>query len=76
MTTLEHLKLEPHVVRELRSQYILSVEDLLALAAQPNEREALLSDMKWTEPGLQALVERARGLVPRLADTYRGSGPV
>jgi hypothetical protein len=75
MTTLEQLKLEPQVVRELRSQYILSVEDLLALAAQPNEREALLADMKWTELGLQALVERARRLVPKLADRHLGSGP-
>jgi hypothetical protein len=76
MTTLEQLKLEPQVVLELRSQYILSVEDLLALAAQPNEREALLADMKWTEPGLQALVERARRLVPKLADGHLGTGPV
>ena len=64
MTTLEQLRLEPKVVRELRSQFIQSVEDLLVLAAQPNEREALLSDMKWTEPELQALLERAKRVVP------------
>jgi hypothetical protein len=59
VTTLEHLELKPETVRKLRSQYVESVEDLLALAAQPNEREALLEDMKWTEAGLQALVEAA-----------------
>ena len=64
MTTLEQLRLEPKVVHELRSQFIQSVEDLLILAAQPNEREALLSDMKWTEPQLQALLERAKRVVP------------
>lgn len=63
MTTLEQLELEPETVRELRSQYVDSVEDLLTLAAQPNEREALLADMKWTEPGLEALLQSARRLV-------------
>jgi hypothetical protein len=66
MTTLEHLELAPEVVKQLVSQYVWSVEDLLALAAQPNEREALLSDMKWTEAGLQALLDTAKRLVPKL----------
>jgi hypothetical protein len=66
MTTLEHLELAPEVVRELESQYVCSVEDLLALAAQPNEREALLADMKWTEAGLQAVLAAAKRLVPKL----------
>ena len=57
---LEQLEIEPETVRALRSQYILSVEDLVALAAQPDERAALLADMKWTEPGLDALVAKAR----------------
>jgi hypothetical protein len=58
-------------VRALRSQYILSVEDLLALATQPDERAALLEDMKWTGPGLDALVARVRGrLAARRASTH------
>jgi len=64
MTTLEQLKLKPEIVRELQSQYIHSVEDLLATAAQPNEREALLEDMKWTEGGLEAVLEEARRVLP------------
>jgi len=60
MTMLEQLEIEPETVRALRSQYILCVEDLLALATQPDERAALLEDMKWTEPGLDALVAKAR----------------
>jgi hypothetical protein len=64
MTTLEQLKLKPEIVRELQSQFIHSVEDLLATAAQPNEREALLEDMKWTEGGLEAVLEEARRVVP------------
>lgn len=63
MTTLEKLELDPKVVRELQSQCVQSVEDLLTLATQPDEREALLADMRWTERGLQALVEQARRLV-------------
>ena len=63
MTTLEKLELEPEVVQELQSQCVQSVEDLLTLATQPDERRALLSDMRWTERGLQALVEQARRLV-------------
>jgi hypothetical protein len=63
MTTLDQLELEPETVRELRLQYVDSVEELLTLAAQPNEREALLDDMKWTEPGLEALLAAARRLV-------------
>jgi hypothetical protein len=63
MTTLEKLELDPEVVRELQSQCVQSVEDLLTLAAQPDERKALLADMRWTERGLQALVEQARRLV-------------
>jgi len=63
MTRLEQLELEPETVKELRSQYVDSVEDLLTLAAQPNEREALLADMKWTEPGLEVLLQAARRLV-------------
>lgn len=63
MTTLEKLELDPEVVRELQSQCVQSVEDLLTLAMQPDERKALLADMRWTERGLQALVEQARRLV-------------
>jgi hypothetical protein len=63
MTTLEKLELDPEVVQELEAQCVQSVEDLLTLAAQPNEREALLADMRWTERSLQALVEQARRLV-------------
>ena len=63
MTTLEQLELSPETVRELRSQYVDSVEDLLTLAAQPNEREALLADMKWAEPRLEVLLQAARRLV-------------
>jgi hypothetical protein len=63
MTTLEQLELSPEIVRELRSQYVDSVEDLLTLAAQPNEREALLADMKWGEPRLEVLLTAARRLV-------------
>jgi hypothetical protein len=63
MTTLEQLEVKPEIVRELQAQYIDSVEDLLTLSAQPNEREALLADMNWTEPELQALLVRARSLV-------------
>jgi|EndMetStandDraft_5_1072996.scaffolds.fasta_scaffold731285_2 hypothetical protein len=63
MTTLEKLELDPAVVRELQTQCVQSVEDLLTLAAQPDERNALLADMHWTERGLQALVEQARRLV-------------
>jgi len=65
MTMLEQLEVDPEVVRALRSQYVHSVEDLLAMAAQPDERAALLEDMKLTEPGLDALVAKARRLVPR-----------
>ncbi|HWO08790.1 MAG TPA: hypothetical protein VNN80_04900 [Polyangiaceae bacterium] len=71
MTMLEQLQIEPETVRELRSQYIHSVEDLLATAAQPNERAALLEDMKWTERGLEALVAKARRILPRRADGKR-----
>lgn len=63
MTTLEKLELDPEVVQELQSQCVQSVEDLLTLATQPDEREALLADMRWTERSLQALVEQARRLV-------------
>ncbi len=63
MTTFEQLELEPEIARELRLKYVVSVEDLLTLAAQPDEREALLQDMKWTEPGLEVLLEAARRLV-------------
>lgn len=65
MTTLEKLDVGPEIVRALQAQYVHSVEDLLALAEQPNEREALLEDMRWTEPGLEAVLEKAR-LVRRL----------
>ena len=60
MTMLEQLEIEPETVQTLRSQYVLCVEDLLALAAQPDERAALLEDMKWTERGLDALVAKVR----------------
>ena len=71
MTMLEQLEIEPETVRALRSQYILSVEDLLALATQPDERAALLEDMKWTEPSLDALVARVRGrLAARRGSTH------
>ena len=71
MTMLEQLEIEPETVRALRSQYILCVEDLLALATQPDERAALLEDMKWTEPGLDALVAKARRrLEARRANTH------
>ena len=63
MTTLENLELDPEVVQELQTQCVQSVEDLLTLAAQPDERKALLADMRWTERGLQALVAQARHLV-------------
>lgn len=65
MTMLEQLEVSPEIVRALRSQYVHSVEDLVALAAQPNEREALLDDMNWTEPRLEAVLEKAHRLVPR-----------
>ena len=68
MTMLEQLEIEPETVRELRSKYVHSVEDLIDMAAQPNEREALLEDMKWTERGLDALVAKARRIVPRRLD--------
>jgi hypothetical protein len=63
MTTLENLELDPEVVQELQTQHVQSVEDLITLAAQPDERRALLSDMRWTERGLQAVIEQARRLV-------------
>ena len=63
MTTLEKLEVGPEIVQALQAQYVHSVEDLLALAAQPNEREALLEDMQWTEPGLEAVLEKAQRLV-------------
>jgi hypothetical protein len=65
MTTLEQLEVKPEIVRELQAQCIDSVEDLLTLSAQPNEREALLDDMNWTELELQALLERAKRVVPK-----------
>jgi len=65
MTMLEQLEVGPEIVRALRSQCVHSVEDLVTLAAQPNEREALLDDMNWTEPGLEAVLEKAHRLVPR-----------
>jgi hypothetical protein len=65
MTTLEQLEVKPEIVRELQAQCIDSVEDLLTLSAQPNEREALLDDMNWTERELQALLEQAKRLVPK-----------
>lgn len=65
MTTLEKLEIGPEIVQALQAQYVLSVEDLLALAAQPNEREALLEDMRWTEPGLEAVLAKAQRLVRR-----------
>lgn len=71
MTMLEQLEIEPETVRALRSQYILCVEDLLALATQPDERAALLEDMKWTDRGLDALVAKARRrLEARRASTH------
>lgn len=66
LTTLDKLDVGPEIVRALRAQYVHSVEDLLALAEQPNEREALLEDMKWTEPGLEAVLEKARLVRRRL----------
>ena len=66
MTTLEKLDVGPEIVRALQAQYVHSVEDLLALAEQPNEREALLEDMRWTEPGLEAVLEKARLVRRRL----------
>jgi hypothetical protein len=63
MTTLESLELDPKVVQELQSQCVQSVEDLIALATQPDERRALLADMHWTERALQAVVEQARRLL-------------
>ena len=65
MTTLEKLEIGPEIVQALRAQYVHSVEDLLALAEQPNEREALLEDMQWTEPGLEAVLEKAHRVVRR-----------
>lgn len=65
MTTLEKLEVAPEIVRALRAQYVHSVEDLLALAEQPNEREALLEDMRWTESGLDDVVEKAQRLMRR-----------
>jgi hypothetical protein len=65
MTTLEQLEVKPEIVRELQAQCIDSVEDLLTLSAQPNEREALLVDMNWTEVELQALLEQAKRVVPK-----------
>jgi hypothetical protein len=65
MTTLEQLEVKPEIVRELQAQCIDSVEDLLTLSAQPNEREALLDDMNWTELELQALLEQAKRVVPK-----------
>ena len=70
MTMLEQLEIEPEVVRELRAQYVHSVEDLVAMAAQPNERAALLEDMKWTERGLQAVLDKAKRLVPKAHDRH------
>jgi hypothetical protein len=69
MTMLEQLEIEPETVRALRSQYVLSVEDLVALATQPDERAALLEDMKLTERGLDALVAKVR----RQMQAQRGS---
>jgi len=65
MTGLEQLGLKPEIVREMVLQCIYSVEDLLTLAAQPNEREALLQDMKWTDGGLEAVLDQARRAVAR-----------
>jgi hypothetical protein len=65
MTTLDKLEVRPEIVRELHTQHVDSVEDLLILSAQPNEREALLQDLKWTEPQLQALLEAARRILPK-----------
>ncbi len=67
MTGLEQLGLKPEIVRELTVQCIHSAEDLLALAEQPNEREALLQDMKWTDRGLEAVLDEARRAVARSA---------
>jgi hypothetical protein len=76
MTTLEQLEVKPEIVRELQSQCIDSVEDLLTLSAQPDERRALLQDMKWTEPQLQALLEAAHRIVPEWVIPKRfGSTP-
>jgi hypothetical protein len=63
MTTLEQLEVKAELVRELQAHYVDSVEDLLTLSAQPNEREALLADMKLTEPELQALLDEAKRVV-------------
>jgi hypothetical protein len=71
MTGLEQLGLKPEVVREMTLQCIHSAEDLLALAAQPNEREALLDDMKWTDGGLEAVLDEARRAVARSARAAR-----
>jgi hypothetical protein len=76
MTTLEKLELDPKVVQELRSQCVQSVEDLIALATQPDEREALLADMRWTERNLQVLVEQARRLVRTKPSNYKVDGKV
>lgn len=65
MTGLEQLGLKPEIVREMVIQCIHSVEDLLALAAQPDEREALLQDMKWTDRRLEAVLDEARRAVAR-----------
>jgi len=71
MTMLEQLEIEPETVRALRSQYVHSVEDLVAMAAQPDERAALLEDMKMTELGLDALVAQARRIIVRRIDAQR-----
>jgi hypothetical protein len=63
MTALELLVVKAEIVRELQAQFVSSVEDLVALSAQPNEREALLADMKWTEPELEALLVDAQALL-------------
>ena len=68
MTMLEQLEIEPETVRELRSKYVQSVEDLIDMAAQPDERRALLEDMQWTGPNLDALVAKARRILPRRHD--------
>jgi hypothetical protein len=81
MTTLEQLEVKPEIVRQLQSQCIDSVEDLLTLSAQPDEREALLQDMKWNEPQLQALLDAAQRLLPgwvvpvRVGSDWVGSKP-
>jgi hypothetical protein len=65
MTTLDQLEVKPEIVRELLAQFVNSVEDLVALSAQPNEREALLADMHWTELELEALLREAQALLKR-----------